>query len=127
MDTKAQIVYLPDHPSKACISKFYDVSEKAGTTDLQILETIFKKFNRIDGEQNELDAKMRSMCVGDIVSLFDENGIRDYICDTCGWKKVSKQFLEAYSEAKLPFIDRALGLDWLCSKHSRLAELMSKG
>lgn len=69
-------------------------------TDSQICEFAFEATNHIKDGWHEVgadrfglivvDRDPRSTSVGDIVRIEDTNGLRYYVCDAVGWKKIEQ-------------------------------------
>jgi hypothetical protein len=64
------------------INDFGGLDPNIDQTDL--LETIFRQANHVDGYEWIAGKKMRSLSVGDMVKL--DNDL--YVCARVGWKKV---------------------------------------
>jgi len=62
-------------------------------TDEEVLEFVFRQCNHVDGDewisQNEQarSMRLRSMSVGDIVSIARDRSLTRYTCEPIGWKK----------------------------------------
>jgi hypothetical protein len=113
------LVIYPADTKKSQDAHFFYVPPVSNDDSNAILETVFRQFNHVDGTEHIAKLSVRSMCVGDIVAFMEEQG-RKFICDSIGWKQVSKEFVDAYLEAKIPFADRMMGLKWVLKKYPYL-------
>lgn len=112
------VIYPADTKKDKDTVSFYVPAVSPTAEAQEILETVFRQFNHVDGSEHIAKLPIRSMCIGDIVAFMD--GGRKFICEPMGWKQVSDEFVKAYLEAKIPFGDRLMGLEWVKKKYPYL-------
>jgi hypothetical protein len=89
----------------------FDVPDQGSTHD--ILEEVWRRMNVVDNSDIELPQKFkcRSMCVGDVVILHRLTELEYHVCDSCGFRQVTKTVAENWT--KLEGRDRRMGFEWV--------------
>lgn len=80
---KATIIYLPEENKP---SKTFEYEVDAISVD-EALETIFRRWNAVDGTEENIKHRVRSLSVNDMVKLEGEY----YIVDQYGWIKTTEE------------------------------------